>query len=205
MIVRRWLRCNGCGHLLAFLRGFQEERMRIELNNCSAHEQMIQSFAEVSNVRIAIGCDDAAVQLKEELKAHLLSKRIDVVDFGVGPGEVVDYPDVAHEVATRVSRGEFERAVLVCGTGIGMAIVANKVPGVRAAVCHDAYSAERARKSNNVQVICFGARVIGAELAKTLLDIWLGSEFQGGQSARKVAKIEAIDERYRSVRQEETA
>lgn len=156
-------------------------------------------------MRIAIGCDDAAVQLKEELKAFLQGKGIEVVDFGVGPGDVVDYPDVSHEVATRVSRGEFERAVLVCGTGIGMAIVANKVPGVRAAVCHDAYSAERARKSNNAQVICFGARVIGPELAKTLLDVWLGAEFQGGNSARKVAKIEAIDARYRGARQEETA
>lgn len=148
-------------------------------------------------MRIAIGCDDAAVQLKEELKAYLAGKGIEVADFGVNADEVVDYPDVAHVVATKVSEGEFQRAILVCGTGIGMAIVANKVPGVRAAVCHDPYSAERARKSNNAQVICFGARVIAPELAKSLLNTWLDAEFQGGNSARKVDKIEQIDEDYR--------
>lgn len=165
----------------------------------------VHLLAEVHDMRIAIGCDDAAVELKEALKAHMQEKQIEVVDFGVHAGKVVDYPDVAHTVATKVSEGEFERAVLVCGTGIGMAIVANKVPGVRAAVCHDPYSAERARKSNNAQVICFGARVIAPELAKSLLDIWLASEFQGGNSARKVDKIVKIDEDYRGRRSDVSA
>lgn len=148
-------------------------------------------------MHLAIGCDEAAYDLKEMVKAHLAEKGIQVTDFGVGADESVDYPDVAHEVAKRVGAGEFSRAVLLCGTGIGMAIVANKVPHVRAAVCHDPYSAERARKSNNAQIIAMGARVIGPELAKTLLDIWLESEFQGGGSAPKVAKIDAIDTEYR--------
>ena len=97
----------------------------------------------------------------------------------------------------RLLAGEGERGVLVCGTGIGMAIVANKVPGVRAAQAHDLYSAERARKSNDAQIITLGALVVGPELAKALIDVWLRSEFGGGRSAPKVAKINAVDERYR--------
>lgn len=150
------------------------------------------------DVRIAIGCDDAAIELKDILKAHVEEKGIEIVDFSVTGNEAdVDYPDVAHEVARRIGNGEFERGILLCGTGIGMAIVANKVPGVRAAVCHDVYSAERSRMSNNAQVIAMGARVIGPELAKTLLDTWLESEFQAGRSAPKVAKIDKIDDEYR--------
>jgi ribose 5-phosphate isomerase B len=96
-----------------------------------------------------------------------------------------------------VSKGEFERGILICGTGIGMAIVANKVPGVRAACCHDPYSAERARKSNNAQILTMGSQIVAPTLAHTLLDHWLDSEFAGGRSSPKVAKIDAIDEKYR--------
>jgi ribose 5-phosphate isomerase B len=145
-------------------------------------------------MRMAIGCDQAGLQLKETIRKHLASLDVDCTDFGVVPGEDIDYPDVAEEVARKVALGEFDRAILICGTGIGMAIVANKVPGVRAAVCHDPYSAERARKSNNAQILAFGERVIGAELAKTLTDIWLASEFEGGRSGPKVAKIDKIDQ-----------
>jgi ribose 5-phosphate isomerase B len=142
---------------------------------------------------LAIGCDLAGLPLKEIVCAHLAARGQAVVDFGVRAGEDIDYPDIAQEVARRVAAGEYERAILICGTGIGMAIVANKVPGVRAAVCHDPYSAERARKSNDAQVMALGARVIGPELANTLTDIWLSAEFEGGRSAPKVAKIAAID------------
>jgi ribose 5-phosphate isomerase B len=103
---------------------------------------------------------------------------------------------VAVEVAEAVARGEHERAILCCGTGIGMSITAKKVSGVRAAQCHDVFSAERARKSNNAQVLTMSQRVIGPELAKTIVDAWLESEFSGGSSARKVAKREEIDRRY---------
>lgn len=133
-------------------------------------------------MKLAIGCDEAAYSLKMVLIKHLEQKGIEVVDYGAEAGETVLYPDVAWKVAKAVADGEFERAILVCGTGIGMAMAANKVPGVRAAVCHDPYSAERSRKSNNAQIMCMGERVIGVELAKSLVDIWLECDFAGGGS-----------------------
>lgn len=147
-------------------------------------------------MKIAIGCDEAAYNLKVIIKEHLLSKGIEVVDYGADQGDVVLYPDVAQAVAQAVADGLFERAILFCGTGIGMAITANKVPGIRAAVCHDPFSTERARKSNNAQIMCLGERVLGVELAKTLVDIWLVSEFQGGGSAPKVERIMEVEQSY---------
>lgn len=148
-------------------------------------------------MQIAIGCDEAGLPLLDVLREHLAAKQIAVKDFGVTNTDPVDYPDIAVAVAESVASGESERAILVCGTGIGMCITANKVPGVMAALCHDTYSAERARKSNNAQVITMGARVIGPELAKSIIDVWLASEFAGGRSAPKVDKMLAVDERYR--------
>jgi ribose 5-phosphate isomerase B len=154
-----------------------------------------------TNGTIAIGADDAALELKQTLVEHLKEKGYEVEDYSPSSAEEaksreVDYPDVAVEVAEAVARGDHERAILVCGTGIGMSITANKVPGVRAAQCHDVFSAERARKSNNAQVLTMGQRVIGPELAKTVMDAWLESEFGGGSSARKVEKMEEVDRRY---------
>jgi len=146
---------------------------------------------------ILLGCDEAAFQLKETIKAYLQSKNVDVVDYGVHSTDPVDYPDIALTVANEVAAGKSDRAILMCGTGIGMAISANKVPGVYAAQAHDTFSAERARKSNNAQVLTMGARVIGPELAKQIVDHWLASEFAGGASARKVDKIAAIEKRRR--------
>jgi ribose 5-phosphate isomerase B len=148
-------------------------------------------------MRIALGCDEAGLPLMDVLREHLAAKNIEVKDFGVHNVDPVDYPDIAVSTAEAVAEGDCERAILVCGTGIGMCITANKVPGVRAALCHDTYSAERARKSNDAQVITMGARVIGTELAKSIIDVWLESEFAGGRSAPKVAKMNAVDERYR--------
>jgi ribose 5-phosphate isomerase B len=145
------------------------------------------------DMRIAIGCDEAAYDLKELLKRFLADRKVEVVDFGTFDGRPVPYPNVAFAVAEAVAAGEFERAILCCGTGIGMAICANKVPGVRAAVGHDVYSAERARKSNDAQILAMGARVIGPELAKTVVAAWLRSEFEP-RSADKVALIEAHDQ-----------
>ena len=146
---------------------------------------------------ILIGSDEAGFALKEVIKDHLRHAHdARVVDLGCDDGQSVDYPDVAEALAERVSRGGETRGVLICGTGIGMAIAANKVPGVRAALCHDTYSAERARKSNNAQVLTMGARVIGPELAKHIVDAWMRSEFAGGASARKVAKIDRLDARH---------
>ncbi len=147
--------------------------------------------------KLALGADDAGFELKETIKAYLDELKVEYEDLGVYSSDPVDYPDVAVKVAEAVGRGDYERGILICGTGIGMAIVANKVPGVRAAQCHDTYSAERARKSNNAQIMTMGARVIGPELAKIIVKTWLDSEFSGGRSAPKVAKIEEIDNRYR--------
>ncbi|MEA5015902.1 MAG: ribose 5-phosphate isomerase B [Candidatus Limiplasma sp.] len=144
-------------------------------------------------MKIALGCDEAAYRLKVAIQAHLEQKGIETVDFGANAGETVLYPDVAFAVASAVAKGEYERAILVCGTGIGMSIVANKVPGVRAAVCHDPFSAQRARKSNNAQIMCMGERVIGEELAKCLVDIWLECEFAGGGSTPKVERIAELE------------
>jgi ribose 5-phosphate isomerase B len=144
-------------------------------------------------VKIAVGADHLGYPLKESVKAHLTGLGHEVVDFGVADPTPIDYPDVAVLVAREVAAQRFERAILVCGTGIGMAITANKVPGVRAANVADPYSAERAMKSNNAQVLCLGARVVAPEVADLLVDHWLASEFQGGDSARKVAKMDALD------------
>lgn len=155
-------------------------------------------------MRIALGCDEAGLPVMDHIRAYLKGKGIEVIDYGVHNEDKVDYPDIAVQAAEAIARGEAERGILVCGTGIGMAITANKVPGVRAAQAHDTYSAERARKSNNAQVITMGARVIGPVLAEKIVEAWLDSEFQGGGSAPKVAKMEAIDEKYRTQREEAT-
>ena len=145
---------------------------------------------------VAIGCDEAAINLKETIKEHLKLKNIEVVDYGVYTCEPSLYPDTAITVARAINDKKHERGILLCGTGIGMSITANKVPGIRAAVCHDPYSAERARKSNDAQIICMGARVIAPELAKLLIDIWMQSEFQGGGSKEKVDRISYYEHEY---------
>lgn len=148
-------------------------------------------------MNIAIGCDEAAYQLKMVMIRHLKAQPgVDVTDFGAQAGETVLYPDVAKVVAEAVARGDYDRGILFCGTGIGMCITANKVPGIRAAVCHDPFSTERARKSNDAQILCMGERVIGQELAEYLVDIWLQCDFSGGGSAPKVERIKEIERSY---------
>jgi ribose 5-phosphate isomerase B len=149
---------------------------------------------------IALGADDAAFELKAKIADYLQSKGIAVEDYGVKtPDPNFIYPDVALEVAQAVATGRHDRAILMCGTGIGMAITANKVPGIRAAVCHDSYSAERSRKSNDCQIMALGGRVVGEELAKSLVDIWLASDYQGGRSAAKVERMKEIDDQFHKV------
>lgn len=147
----------------------------------------------MSEITILVGSDHFGFELKGLLIEHLLSKGYNPIDCGTFSSEPVDYPDIAYTVAEKVRKGEASRAILVCATGAGMAIVANKVPGVRAVCIHDPYTAERARASNNAQVATLGAKVIGVEVAKKLVDIWLSSEFQGGRSLPKVEKIEKIE------------
>ena len=148
-------------------------------------------------MRIAIGCDHLGLPLKQEIAALLRERHVEFQDYGVCASDKVDYPDVAEKVAGAVQRGEFDRGILICGTGIGMAIAANKVPGIRAAVVHDPYSAERSRKSNDAQIMAMGSLIVGPKLAQSLVAIWLDSEFQGGESARKVEKIAQMEKRYR--------
>ena len=151
---------------------------------------------------IAVGADEAGAPLKEHLAKYLEEQGYDIKDYGNGTEQ--DYPDVAAHVAEAVSNGEHDRALLVCGTGLGMAITANKIPGVRAVTAHDPYSAERARKSNDAQVLAMGARVIAPEAAEKVLDHWLESEFQGGGSTAKVEKMDKIDEQFRGQRSQST-
>ncbi len=143
--------------------------------------------------KVAIGADDAGYVLKEAVKAYMEGKGIEVTDFGPDSTDPIDYPDIAGELAKSVADDPKKRGILICGTGIGMAITANKVPGVSAAQAHDTYSAERARKSNNAQILTMGAKIIGEALAEQIVDAWLASEFQEGGSRRKVDKITALE------------
>ena len=144
-------------------------------------------------MKIGIGSDDAGFELKGMIDKFVQELGHTVVDFGPITQDPVDYPDVALAVAGAIQHHSIERGILICGTGIGMCIAANKVTGVWAALAHDTYSAERARKSNNAQVITLGARVVGPELAKSIIKTFLESEFQGGNSTQKVAKIASYE------------
>lgn len=140
-------------------------------------------------MKISLGCDEAAYDLKEIIKQHLLETGHEVVDNGVGQGETAMYPDIAVKTCEKVTDGNCDRGILVCGTGIGMAMTANKVPGIRAAVCHDPYSTERSILSNNGNVMCMGARVVAPQLAIYLLDLWMGLTFKDSPSIEKVERI----------------
>jgi len=146
---------------------------------------------------IVIGSDNNGFELKNALRDYLRGKGLDVVDLGVDTPAPMDYPDIAAKLAKTIQAGTYARGILICGTGAGMAITANKVPGVRAVGVYDPYTAERAIASNNAQIITLGSLVTGLETAKKLVDIWLANEFQGGRSAPKVAKINQLDDEYR--------
>lgn len=141
-------------------------------------------------MKIAIGCDEAAGAMKDAIKVMLQGQGHEVVDFGTHDNQPVLYPDIAIAVAEAVLRGEAERAVLFCGTGIGVAMSANKVPGIRAAQCHDTYSAERAALSNNAQIITLGARVVGIELAKSVVNSFMAAHYVSGP--RSQPKLDAL-------------
>ncbi|MCX2733028.1 ribose-5-phosphate isomerase [Saccharopolyspora sp. NFXS83] len=147
---------------------------------------------EQAGWRVVVGSDDAGLDYKDVLKADLEKdpRVASVVDVGVGSDEHTDYPHVAVNAARKVAAGEADRALLVCGTGLGVAISANKVPGVRAVTAHDSYSVQRSVLSNNAQVLCFGQRVVGLELARLLAAEWLDLRFdENSASAQKVAAI----------------
>jgi ribose 5-phosphate isomerase B len=144
--------------------------------------------------RMVLGCDHAGLELKQTLAATLRGWGFEVEDLGCNQLEAVDYPDFAADVARRVA-GSRDLGLLVCGTGIGMCIAANKVPGARAALCHDPYSAGAARAHNDANVLCMGGRVIGRELAKAVLRAFVDGEFEGGRHQLRLDKIAALESR----------
>ena len=147
-------------------------------------------------MRISLGCDEAAYDLKKIIKEHLEEQGHVVVDHGCEKNEKVLYPDIAVDTCKDITNGNCERGILVCGTGIGMAMTANKVLGIRASVCHDPFSAERSILSNNANVLCMGARIIAPQLALYLLDIFMNLEFKDGPSTPKVERIQYYENQW---------
>lgn len=144
--------------------------------------------------KVAFGCDHVGFQLKAEILAHLQGRDIEVVDKGTHSAERTDYPNYAAAVAEAVARGEVEGGILICGTGVGISIAANKCAGIRAVVCSEPYSAQLSRLHNDTNVLAFGSRVVGAELAKMIVDAWLDAEFEGGRHQTRVEAIAALEQ-----------
>ncbi|MGM0410061.1 MAG: ribose 5-phosphate isomerase B [Bacillota bacterium] len=144
-------------------------------------------------MKIAIGSDHAGFELKKEIKDLLEEKGLFYQDMGTDSNESVDYPDFAYKVAKGVADDNFDRGILICGTGIGMSIAANKVDGVRAALCHNVFSAKATRNHNNSNVLTMGSRVVAKGLAKEIVKAWLGEEFDGGRHERRVNKVTQIE------------
>lgn len=147
-------------------------------------------------MRIAIGSDHGGYNLKQIVKKHLNGLNIEYKDFGCDSCDSVDYADFALSVAEGVAAGEFDRGIIICGTGIGISIAANKVPGIRAAVCSDTFSAKACRQHNDANILAMGERVIGPGLALDIVDEFLKGEFQGGRHAVRIGKISDIEKKY---------
>ncbi len=151
-------------------------------------------------MEIVLGSDHAGYELKADLRAYLSERNIAVCDLGVAGEIPADYPEIARAVAGRISRKEFSRGILVCGSGIGMAIVANRFPGVRAALCHDLTSARLSREHNDANLLVLGGRLLGKGLAREITQVWLESAFQGGRHQRRLDQIESLDQEIREGR-----
>lgn len=143
---------------------------------------------------LAIGSDHGGFRLKETIKQHLEARGFAYRDFGTCSAESVDYPDIAVAVAEAVTGGECERGIIICGTGVGISIAANKVKGIRAALCHDVFSAKMSREHNDANILALGERVVGPGLALMIVDTWLTAEFAGGRHDQRVKKIAAIEQ-----------
>lgn len=140
-------------------------------------------------MKVAIGSDHAGFRMKEELKGYLKTLEVEVKDFGCYSEESVDYPDIAKDVAISVSKGEYDRGILICGTGIGMSIAANKIRGIRAAIGNELLSVRLSREHNDANILTLGARIIGIEVAKEAIKIFLETPFIGGRHQRRIDKI----------------
>ena len=143
-------------------------------------------------MKIALGCDHAAFELKEAVKAKMESEGHTVIDVGTDSNESVDYPKFGHAVGRTVASGEAERGIALCGSGIGISIACNKVPGIRAALCTTTEMGELSRRHNNANVLCMGARIISQELAFDIIDTWMTTEFEGGKHLRRINEIEDL-------------
>ncbi len=144
-------------------------------------------------MRIGLACDHGGFELKEKVKLFLRSIDIEPVDMGTFTEDSVDYPDFGILVAEKVSRGELERGILICGTGIGMSILANKVPGIRATLANDLYSSRCSREHNDSNILVIGGRIVGEDLAKEIVKVWLDTPFAGGRHRRRLDKIAALE------------
>ena len=140
-------------------------------------------------MKVALGCDHRGYRAKERLKAYLQARGMEVMDFGANSPESSDYPDAAFPASQAVSRGDSERGILMCGTGIGMSISANKVRGIRASLCHDELSAELARRHNDANMLCIPCDLVNDSLLERVVDIWLSTPFDGGRHDRRIQKI----------------
>ncbi len=145
-------------------------------------------------MKIAIASDHGGYKLKEYIKTLL--KDHDVTDLGTDSEDSVDYPDYGVKVAEAVAKGKFERGILICGTGLGMSMVANKVPGIRATLCHDKFTAKMSRKHNNSNILVMGGRVLNNDQAKEVVETWLNTDFEGDRHQRRLDKITKIEKRY---------
>ena len=144
----------------------------------------------MENLKIAIGCDHGGFHLKEKILEYLCVHNIEYKDFGIYTLEQSDYPIVAKQVAQEVAAGNFDRGILVCGTGIGMSITANKVKGIRAVCLENTYSARVSRAHNNANILCLGERVIGQNLALDIVDVWLGTNYEGGRHEKRIKMLD---------------
>ena len=144
-------------------------------------------------MKLVVGSDHAAYELKEAIKEKLIGEGHEVIDVGCDSTESVDYPKYGHAVGRAVASGEAERGIAVCGSGIGISIACNKVPGIRAALCTSVEMAEMCRRHNNANVVCMGARMISQELAFDIIDTWMTTEFEGGKHLRRINEIEDLD------------
>ncbi len=144
-------------------------------------------------MKLAIGCDHGGIELKLEIVKHLEERGIELVDFGIKEYQSVNYPEIALPLAKAVASGECDRGILVCGTGIGMSIAANKVKGIRAAVCSDHFSAKFTRLHNDANILCLGGRVIGPGVANEMVDLFIDTEYEGGRHATRVQMITDIE------------
>lgn len=171
------------------------EIVRETLTQQDAGTSSPKSSTEISKT-IVIGADHGGFDLKEDLKNHLSQNNFIIDDVGTFSNESVDYPDFAHAVAEKVVQVIGLRGIIVDGAGVGSAITANKVPGIRAATCHDVYTARNSRVHNDANILTLGSRVLGIDVAKLIVDVWLQSEFAGGRHQKRVDKIIAIEKKY---------